>query len=158
MCSWECLPHLVLVISQPPVDISGCFVGRMEKILFLFITDISERLNWTELNGYIWRRKWQPTPVFLPGKFHGGLQSTVSKSQPRLSNWAHYWCIVDFQCCINFCCTAKWLSYTHVYILFNIPLHYGLSQGIGWNPLCSAVGPCCVSILYNSLRLLTPNS
>lgn len=34
-----------VVISQPPVDISGCFVGRMEKILFLFITDISERLN-----------------------------------------------------------------------------------------------------------------
>ena len=82
----------------------------------------------------------------------------VSKSQPWLSSWAHYWCIVDFQCCVNFCCTAKWLSYTRVYILFNIPLHYGLSQGIGWNPLCSAVGPCCVSILYNSLRLLTPNS
>ena len=20
---------------------------------------------------YIWRRKWQPTPVFLPGKSHG---------------------------------------------------------------------------------------
>ena len=20
---------------------------------------------------YLWRRKWQPTPVFLPGKFHG---------------------------------------------------------------------------------------
>ena len=19
----------------------------------------------------LWRRKWQPTPVFLPGKFHG---------------------------------------------------------------------------------------
>jgi len=21
--------------------------------------------------GKIWRRKWQPTPVFLPGEFHG---------------------------------------------------------------------------------------
>ena len=21
--------------------------------------------------GRFWRRKWQPTPVFLPGKFHG---------------------------------------------------------------------------------------
>ena len=29
-----------------------------------------------------WRRKWQPTPVFLPGKPHGGLQSMgVAKSQ-----------------------------------------------------------------------------
>ena len=28
-------------------------------------------LNWTELNHSFWRRKWQPTPVFLPGKSHG---------------------------------------------------------------------------------------
>ena len=31
------------------------------------------------LGRFSWRRKWQPTPVFLPGKFHGqkpgGLQS-----------------------------------------------------------------------------------
>ena len=27
------------------------------------------------------------------------------------------WSIVDLQC-VNFCCTAKWLSYTHIYILF----------------------------------------
>ena len=26
-----------------------------------------------------WRRKWQPTPVFLPGKFHG-LRSLVGYS------------------------------------------------------------------------------
>ena len=40
-----------------------------------------------------WRRKWQPTPVFLPGKSHGqrslaGLLSMGSqKSGTRLSNW-----------------------------------------------------------------------
>ena len=28
-----------------------------------------------------WRRKWQPTPVFLPGKFHG--QRTLAGSSPR---------------------------------------------------------------------------
>ena len=36
-----------------------------------------------------WRRKWQPTPVFLPGKSHGrrrlGLQSMGSQ---RVSHWA----------------------------------------------------------------------
>ena len=26
--------------------------------------------DWSELNWCIWRRKWQPTPVFLPGEFH----------------------------------------------------------------------------------------
>ena len=30
-----------------------------------------------------WRRKWQPTPVFLPGKFHGQ-QSLVGYSP-----WGH---------------------------------------------------------------------
>ena len=42
-----------------------------------------------------WRRKWQPTPVFLPEKFHGqrSLAGSIpwgrSQSQTWLSNWAH---------------------------------------------------------------------
>ena len=40
---------------------------------------------------FIERRKWQPTPVFLPGEFHGerslvGYSSGVTKSLTRLSN------------------------------------------------------------------------
>ena len=39
-----------------------------------------------------WRRKWHPTPVFLPGKFHGqrslaGYSPWGCKSQTRLSDW-----------------------------------------------------------------------
>ena len=39
-----------------------------------------------------WRRKWQPTPVFLPRTSHGqrSLQATVhgeAKNQAQLSNW-----------------------------------------------------------------------
>ena len=147
MCSWECLLHLVLVISQPPVDIGGCFVGRMEKILFLFITDISGEGNGNPL-------QYSCLENSMAGCSPQSLKESATTKQLR----AHYWYIVDFQCCVNFWCTEKWLSYTYVYILFNIPLHYGLSQGIGWNPLCSAIGPCCMSILYNSLCLLTPDS
>ena len=38
-----------------------------------------------------WRRKWQPTPVFLLGKFHGqrslaGCHQRVTKSQTQLSD------------------------------------------------------------------------
>ena len=51
------------------------------------------------------------------------------------------------QCCANFCFTAKWLSYTHIYILFYNLFHYGLSQEIGYISLCATVGPCCLSIL-----------
>ena len=41
-----------------------------------------------------WRRQWQPTPVFLPGEFHGQrkLVATVHgvpKNQTQLSNYTH---------------------------------------------------------------------
>ena len=29
-----------------------------------------------------WRRKWQPTPVFLPGKFHEELQRSLVSVNP----------------------------------------------------------------------------
>ena len=42
------------------------------------------------LGKFLWRRKWQPTPVFLPGQFHReawwATVLGVTKSQTRLSN------------------------------------------------------------------------
>ena len=35
-----------------------------------------------------------------------------------------YWDVVDLQCCANFCCIAKWLSCTHIYILLFIHFKY----------------------------------
>ena len=43
---------------------------------------------------------------------------------------------------------------THIYVLFHILSHYGLSQDIQYSSLCYTVGPCCLSIL--SLCFLNP--
>ena len=40
-----------------------------------------------------WRRKWQPTQVFLPGKFHG--QRSLAGSSVR-----HDWVISPSSCCV----------------------------------------------------------
>ena len=39
-------------------------------------------------------------------------------------------------------------SVIHIYILFHILFHYGLSQDIEYSSLCYTVGPCCLSIPY----------
>ena len=41
-----------------------------------------------------WKRKWQPTPIFLPGEFHQqrslvGYSPWAAKSQTRLRDWGH---------------------------------------------------------------------
>ena len=48
-------------------------------------------------------------------------------------------------------------SVTHIYVLFHILSHYGLSQDAEYNSLSYIAGPCCLSILY-ILHLLTPTS
>ena len=78
-----------------------------------------------ELNLWIWKipwwRKWQPIPVFLPGKFHW------QRNLAGYSLWGHKrvrqnlatktkTTVVELQCCASFCCTAKWFSYTYTYI------------------------------------------
>ena len=75
-----------------------------------------------------------------------------------------YQSIVDLQCWANFCCTAKWFSYTHTHthththILFlKYLFHFVLSQDTEYSSLCCTLVPR-LSVPYTSLHLLTPTS
>ena len=57
-----------------------------------------------------WRKKWQPTPVFLLGKFCG--QRSLSGYSPwglRVGyNWATNTFTFDLQCCVSFRWIPEW--------------------------------------------------
>ena len=85
------LPKLLIIlkifVSDHNSEILLCFLA-----LFFYILKITSILLkpkiWHSIISdrkhivpYSWRRKWQPTPVFLPGEFHG------QRSLERFSPW-----------------------------------------------------------------------
>ena len=71
-----------------------------------------------------WRKKWQPTAVFLPGESQGQRSLVGCRlCSHRVRN--------------------DWSDLAAAYILFNILFHYDLSQDIGYSSLCYTVGPYC---------------
>ena len=57
-------------------------------------------------------------------------QYVFPSNQPQNSFLIYFSGIIDLQCCVNLCCTAKRFSYTYIHIVFHILLCYGLSQDI----------------------------
>ena len=60
-----------------------------------------------------WRRKWQPTPVFLPGESHGrrslmGYSPRVAKSQTHWVRHSTVWSQENASSHCTFCLPRKW--------------------------------------------------
>ena len=92
-----------------------------------------------------WREKWQPTPVFLPGEFHGqrnlegyilsiGLQSWTWLNNLEIIIFFSFhfffisWRLITLQYCSGFCHTLTWISHgvtciPHPDPLSHLPLH-----------------------------------
>ena len=51
----EDLPQVAVMVKNPPANAG----------------DIRDVGSIPELGRFPWGRKWQPTPLFLPGEFHG---------------------------------------------------------------------------------------
>ena len=68
------------------------------------------------------------------------------------------WNIVDLKCCASLWCKAKWLGYTHMYILFYIIFYYGLLWDTDYGSLCFMLGSCYLSILYITVCIYQPQT
>ena len=80
------------------VTISSCFTEFVQvnnkKIMLLIRPSVT---NYDRVGAAFWRRKWQPTPGLLPGKFHGWRRLQSMGSQGAGHNW-HYIFRGSIQC------------------------------------------------------------
>ena len=88
------------------LSLSTVHFHALEKEMAAHSSTLAQKISWTEEPGRLqsmgslrvghdwvtslslftfmhWRRKWQPTPVYLPGKFHG------QRSLVDCSPWGH---------------------------------------------------------------------
>ena len=92
---WLCLSLslcfvLLLLLSLSFVFVSSFQILSVLKLLFSCYI-IFHSMTMLQYIKFPWRRKWQPTPVFLPGEFHGQ-RSLVGYIQSKgLQTVGHDW-------------------------------------------------------------------
>ena len=90
----------------------------------------------------LWRRKWQPTLVFLPGKFHGWRiligYSPWGHKESDTTEWLHFHFVNREYICIFILNFLRLVVKPSLWpILVNAYVH--LKKGV-----CSAVIGCCI--------------
>ena len=91
----------------------------------------------------LWRREWQPTPVFMPGEFHG--QRTLVGYSPwlhrelemteQLTLTFHFVCVCVCVCVCEHAHNCAWLSAILWTISHQAPLSMGFSRQEYWSVL-----------------------
>ena len=99
----------------------SCFMGFPGVSVVKNPPAMQETRVWSMVRKIPWRRKWQPTLAFLPGKSHG--QRSLAGYSPQghkrvghdlVIKQQHNNKIFALKCCASFCCRARWISYQSV--------------------------------------------
>ena len=118
---------MLLHISRPLYMLALCLASQVALVVKNPSANAGDKRHECEFNPWIeqipWRRKWQPTPVFLPGEFHGlGSLAGYSLWGHKESNTTevtqhacifhppeHLLCLF-ITCCCCCCCVASVVS------------------------------------------------
>ena len=92
-----------------------------------------------------WRRERLPTPVFLPGEFHG-LYSPWGHSQTQLSDF-HFLQLIYNVVLVSGEEQNDLVIHIYIYF-FQILFQFRLLQDIEYSSLYCTQGPCQLSVLY----------
>ena len=103
-----------LLISDLFWPARGQFHMVWPLLYFLFLTDFWPLLTCKRAISYGLTPNIFPIPYDLLFCLFISIPSCYNPSQ-----FLFFWSIVDLQCCVNFCYTAKWFNYTYIYILFS---------------------------------------
>ena len=99
---WDLKDHFIFLLSCLGEKSNGIYWKQLTSLafLFLFVYEVVMALffvNETYLN-------------------HEKMTCFLNTRQPFLFSNLYCWSIVDLQCCVNFCCIAKWFRYIYIHI------------------------------------------
>ena len=91
-----------------------------------------------ELGRFPWRRKWQPTPVFFPGK-----------SMDRVAPWATVNGVTESD-------TTEWLS-TLIDTSYAFSIFFSIKASWFWHTITFPTLVWCLNIFYAAYNIVVPN-
>ena len=89
--SHSVLSPIQLFATPLTVVLASLVTQRLKRLPAMWETQV-QSLGWN----IPWRRKWQPTPVFLPGEFHGGRSLVGNRQQGILQARILEWVALPF--------------------------------------------------------------